>query len=129
MSGTTNDIAVKYVHGWSSMMVDIWHEKIRILEIHNTGFLYSSISALPPTMINGDAVIPHKFVEYGLYVDAGTGKGYSRDNGGDLGFHPARSARPWFNEKYYKSFMALRDAMADIYGQEFVKRITVVFRH
>ncbi len=123
----SNELLDKYVDEWSDMMVIIWQDKIRQMDIRDTGNLYNSIAAESVQDLNGTFVIPHKFVEYGIYVDAGVGKGFTPGNGGDLGFTPSREPRPWFNKKYYASFLTLRDAVQDIIGNEFMNRIVAAF--
>lgn len=125
MITTNENTLTKYVDGWSMKMVDIWLEKIRMLEIYDQGGLYNSVESLAISSVGGQTLIPHRFVEYGMYVDAGVGKGFKRDNGGDLGFNPVRQPRPWYHLKYYASFMVLRDAVSDIYGNESLRRITM----
>lgn len=114
---------LEYINAWSDMMATIWQDKLRQLPVFRTGALYNSIAE---GSVSGDAntVIVHRFLEYGIYVDAGTGSGYKRGNGGDLGFIPDREARPWFSKKYFASYMNLVEAMAEIYGEEFARRIT-----
>jgi hypothetical protein len=43
-------------------------------------------------------VITHKFMEYGLYVAAGVGKGYVHGNGGSLSFLEGKHAEYYFGE-------------------------------
>lgn len=114
----------KYVYAWSDMMATIWQDKLRQLDVYNTGTLYNSIADGIVSENAGNTQIVHRFVEYGIYVDAGTGVGFKRGNGGDLGFSPTREARPWFSKKYFASYMNLVEAMAEIYGEEFARRIT-----
>ena len=125
MITTNENTLAKYADEWSMKMVDIWLEKIRMLDIYDTGALYNSVESLSVSALGGQTLIPHRFIEYGLYVDAGVGKGFKRGNGGDLGFTPVRQPRPWYHIKYYASFMVLRDAVTDIYGKESARRITM----
>lgn len=123
-----NDSARRYISGWDEMMVDIWQERIRALGIIHTGTLYRSVRSLGVRDVGSSVVIPHSFVEYGIYVDAGVGKGFRRGNGGDLGFTPLRQPRPWLMKKYYASFFNLREAMAELTAREAIDRITAEFR-
>ncbi len=122
------DPARRYISAWDEMMVDIWQERIRRLGIIHTGTLYRSVRSLGVRDEGGTVVIPHSFIEYGIYVDAGVGKGFRHGNGGDLGFHPLREPRPWLTKKYYASFFNLRDAIAELLGREAMDRITAEFR-
>ena len=109
------------------MMVTIWQDKLRQLDVIDTGNLYASVAASGVQGVDGTYVIPHKFVEYGIYVDSGVGKGFTPGNGGDLGFTPLREPKPWFSKKYYASFLTLRDAVSDILGHDFMNRIASAF--
>ena len=74
----------EYERGWSKMMIDIWREKIQQLSISDSGALSASFQELVNT---GEVTtIEHKFLQYGLFVAAGVGKGFAHDNGGDLLF-------------------------------------------
>ena len=74
----------QYERGWSKMMIDIWREKIQQLNISDSGALRASFEELVTT--GHVTTIEHKFLQYGLFVAAGVGKGFAHDNGGDLLF-------------------------------------------
>ena len=74
----------EYERGWSKMMVDIWREKIQQLNIDDSGALRDSMQELVST--GQVTTIEHKFLQYGLFVAAGVGKGFAHGNGGDLLF-------------------------------------------
>ena len=80
----TQDEIIRYERGWSKMMLDIWAEKIQQLNITDTGSLKGSLQELVTT--GNVTTIEHKFLQYGLYVSAGVGKGFYRGNPGDLLF-------------------------------------------
>lgn len=74
----------RYERGWSRMMVDIWREKIAKLNISDSGALQASFEEVVST---GEVTtIEHKFLQYGLFVAAGVGKGFEHGNPGDLLF-------------------------------------------
>lgn len=73
-----------YERGWSKMMIDIWREKIQQLNITDSGALRDSMTELVQT--GQVTTIEHKFLQYGLFVAAGVGKGFYHDNPGDLLF-------------------------------------------
>ena len=74
----------QYERGWSKMMTDIWREKIQQLNITDSGALQG---ALPELVTTGQVTtIEHKFLQYGLFVAAGVGKGFAHGNPGDLLF-------------------------------------------
>lgn len=111
----------KYEEGWTREMVNFWRERMLKLEIYRTGALYKSLTS----SINGNT-IEHKFLTYGIYVAAGVGNGYKRDNGGDLPFlkdwkanNKHRKKRDWFTRKYYSSVMKLGEVEASHYGEAY----------
>ena len=75
---------LEYEKGWARMMGDYWRERMEKLRTIDTGTLYKNISARVEE--GAVTVIEHKFMQYGIYVAAGVGKGYLHDNGGDLPF-------------------------------------------
>lgn len=74
----------QYERGWSRMMVDIWREKIIQLNITDSGALQQSFEEVVTT--GQVTTIEHKFLQYGLFVAAGVGKGFYHGNPGDLLF-------------------------------------------
>lgn len=67
----------RYERGWSKMMIDIWREKIVQLNISDSGALQGSLQELVTT--GQVTTIEHKFLQYGLFVAAGVGKGFDID--------------------------------------------------
>ena len=80
----TKEQIEQYERGWSRMMIDIWREKIIQLNITDSGALQGSLQELVTT--GQVTTIEHKFLQYGLFVAAGVGKGFAHGNGGDLLF-------------------------------------------
>ena len=74
----------EYERGWSKMMVDIWREKIDKMNVSDSGALRDSFHELVST--GKVTTIEHKFLQYGLFVAAGVGKGFYHGNPGDLKF-------------------------------------------
>ena len=74
----------QYERGWSRMMIDIWREKLQQLNITDSGALRDSMEELVTT--GNVTTIEHKFLQYGLFVTAGVGKGFEHGNPGDLLF-------------------------------------------
>lgn len=109
----------KYMEAWERMMVNIWREKIEHLKVIKTKRLYSDINGNVTSQGEDIHSITHQFMEYGIFQDCGTGKGYSKGNGGDLGFTPTRVPREWFSRAYFASVMTLKEEMAYQYGEEF----------
>jgi|GEM_PF-283356 len=80
----TKEQIEQYERGWSRMMIDIWREKIIQLNITDSGALQGSLQELVST--GHVSTIEHKFLQYGLFVAAGVGKGFAHGNGGNLLF-------------------------------------------
>lgn len=80
----TKEQIEQYERGWSMMMIDIWREKIIQLNITDSGALQGSLQELVST--GHVTTIEHKFLQYGLFVAAGVGKGFAHGNGGNLLF-------------------------------------------
>lgn len=141
-----NDVD-RYIDEWTRVQLMIWQEKIERLRIVRSGALHQSFrSAITHASSgSGAATIAMKFLQYGIYQALGTGRGYTRGNGGDLPFlgkvyrqehkldiprkvGPAwggyetsgkpRKARDWYSKKLYMSTMAMVEDLARILGEE-----------
>lgn len=111
----------KFVEGWNNTMVDIWIERIRLLDVVDTGALRASPLELP-VRADGrfyDITLSQTFLEYGLWQDLGTGREVPIGNPGDIERPKVRERRRWFSTKYYSSIMKLRDFMGRSLGDEF----------
>lgn len=111
----------KFVEGWNNTMVDIWRERIRLLDVVDTGALLGSPVQLPVRSDGRfyDITLSQTFLEYGLWQDLGTGREVPIGNPGDIGRDKKRERRRWFSTKYYASIMKLRDFMGQSLGAEF----------
>lgn len=111
----------KFVEGWNNTMVDIWRERIRLLDVVDTGALLGSPLQLPVRSDGRfyDITLSQTFLEYGLWQDLGTGREVPIGNPGDIGRDKKRERRRWFSTKYYASIMKLRDFMGRSLGAEF----------
>lgn len=73
------------------MMVTIWREKIMRLHVVDTVLLHNDITENVTMGSSELTVIQHKFMEYGIYQDCGTGRGYEIDgqlyNDGHRGYN------------------------------------------
>ena len=128
---TDREVELRYIKGWCEMMVEIWHDRLMQLRIKDTGALYNSLQG----QFEDGAIrtITHKFLEYGIYVAAGVGKGYTHGNsGGDdvnglqflrghkeywYGHH--RQRRDWFATKYIASMHKLLEKEVEFNGLEY----------
>lgn len=106
-------------------MIDIWVDRIKKLDVVDTGALMRSPISLP-VQADGrffDLTLSQSFLEYGIWQDLGTGRNTAIGNTHkkDMdGWSNKREARRWFSTKYYASVMKLRDFMALSLGREFV---------
>ena len=112
----------KFVLAFNDTMVNIWKERITMLDVIDTGNLLNSVVAVK---CNADGQYLHielaqAFRTYGLWQDLGVGKEVYRGNPSDIGRDKVRKARPWFSTKYYRSVMNLKDFMTDNIAKEFL---------
>ena len=116
----------RYVRAFNDTMVQIWKEKIVLLGVKDTGSLLNSVIAVRTDADNKilDIALEQSFLEYGIYVDSGTGKEVPRGNPGDIGKAKAREAKPWFFKKHLASLYNLREFMAENTGQEIADAIS-----
>lgn len=123
----------QYEQRWTQFMVKFWQEKMMSFSppVYDTGTLHDTLAGVlhPGT----PTTIEHRFREYGLYVAAGTGRGYRRGNSGKddengLQFmrhgkynkgKGHRQRRDWFARKYLYSIHRLNDYEASFYGEAY----------
>ncbi|MFW5494006.1 MAG: hypothetical protein ACOCOR_07325 [Prevotella sp.] len=123
----------QYEQRWTDFMVKFWQEKMMKFSppVYDRGALYHSlVGVLHP---GSPTTIEHRFLEYGIYVAAGTGNGYRRGNSGKddengLQFLRGkkwnkgkghRHRRDWFAKKYLYRILRLNDFEATFYGQAY----------
>ena len=115
------DARQKYILAFNTTMLEIWKERITLLEVIDTGLLLRSPLSLP-VKADGrffEVTLSQAFLEYGLWQDYGVGRETPRGNSGDIGRRKVRQRRPWFSKKYYASVLNLRDFFGENIGQEF----------
>lgn len=120
----------KYVRAWNEMMLDIWKERITLLDVRDTDSLLRSPLAMP-VQADGrffELSLTQHFLEYGLWQDYGVGAETPRGNSGDIGRAKIRQRRPWFSKAYYASVMNLKDFLAESVGREFQGLIADAFQ-
>lgn len=111
----------KYILAFNHTMIQIWQERITLLNVIDTGSLLRSPLSLP-VRTDGrffEVTLSQAFLEYGLWQDYGVGRETPRGNSGDIGRAKKRQRRPWFSRKYYASVLNLRDFLGENIGQEF----------
>lgn len=118
----------KFTKAFDSTLISMWHEQQykrfgrRTRRNRRTGDLILSTVALQlksdPEALS--VVFRQTFRDYGIYVDAGTGREVFRGNPGDIGRPKVRKAKPWFGKKYYLSVMNLREFYVENLGLQTV---------
>lgn len=142
-----SSVTQEYAREWFQKMVEIWGDKIRLLQVYDTGNLSQSVRT-DNLALNEDTIrMSFEFLHYGVYVDAGVGNGYTHDNGGDLEIlnklyreehgldKPRRRGRKadgkmtsgkprdrkrWFSPSWFISVEVFKEKLAEIYGEEYV---------
>lgn len=128
---TTSAQSEAYTRQWYTKMLQIWRDRIDLMGIVRTGALRSSISGAGLRAEKYDIQATYRFLLYGLYVDAGTGNGYRKGNGGNLrildkGYRrehslgSRRTRRPWYSRSWYISREVLKNKLSQLIGEEFV---------
>ena len=129
--------AQKYSKEWLKMMVRIWQDKLDELKVWDTGRLHNYLMYHNSSLEGMDVDAVFQFMEYGIYVEAGTGNGYKKDNGGDLKFLDSnyryehelgrpRIPKPWFDKSWYISGQVLKEKYAELIGEAFVGAFNVL---
>lgn len=116
----------KYYRAFAGTLVKIWQEKIVLLNAVRSGDLYRSVATQSTSAEDGYLKMEfvHKFLEYGIYVNYGTGSNTWRGNPGDIGRENRRQRKMWFSTKYYASMMNIREFMAKNIGEEYCNIVT-----
>ena len=80
--------AKKYSEAWADMMRKIWADRVARMRAWDTGELHSSVTRYNTHPLFRDSSIEFafRFIQYGIYVDAGVGNGYYKGNDGKLEF-------------------------------------------
>ena len=126
-----------YAHAWYTKMTQIWQDRIAYYGIHHTGALLASVRGGHLTADELTMTAEFTFLQYGIYVDRGTGRGYKRGNGGDLHFlgkdyraahhlGRARQARPWFTPSWHISCLVISHEAARAAGTLYAATITTL---
>lgn len=133
-NGTNQDVVRdihEYSQAWYEMMTRIWRDRLNMLVQRDTGTLFHSVQN-GSLQINGMSVqAAFRFVEYGVYVDAGTGNGYTRGNGGYLGIKDrlyrkqhkmgkTRERKPWFSKSWAISRKVIADKFQSLLGERYI---------
>lgn len=114
---TTTTNKDEYYRAWAKMMVTIWQDKIAMLNVRDTGELFSSFITEVVSQSGGDIdKITFAYLYYGRMVDMGVGRGVTM---ADAGTGSGRKKKPWYNKTWYHSIKVLTEKRAQLYGEEF----------
>lgn len=104
---------------WANIVLEIWMEGLMKHKVMNTGALWNSLIQHVVAQADGStARIDFFFLYYGIYVDIGTGKEFSRGNSGDIGaskptgYKPKRIPKPWYSKAFYGQTKRLAEIIA-----------------
>ena len=122
------DERIKYVSAFFLTMRKIWAEQVVLLGAVDTQHLLWSVRANVGQSVTDKDVRAveqqWEFLEYGLWVNYGTGREVSRGNPGDIGRDKVRQKKVWFSTKFFASFMNMKEFMADNLGKEFLGMVS-----
>lgn len=121
----------EYGKGWYDMMVRIWRDRLQMMRVYRTGSLLGSVAGSGLQQQGYSMQAAFRFLEYGVYVDAGTGNGYTRGNGGNLEIldkayryknkmGKQRKRRPWFSRSWAISSRVIAEEWQKSVGDSFV---------
>ena len=135
--GTTEEFRVDWDR-FGEIVIEKWQKKLLEKDVYDTGNLYRSIeygyratNALNQVVGRGQAsevkagTIPDmfsfRFPLYGIYVERGVGRGYTRGNGGELvkfkGVGRGRERRTWYYRIFANERHLLGEMVAEQYGR------------
>lgn len=147
--GTADEFEVNW-DKFGELVIKDWQEKLLEKKIYDTGNLYRSIeygyratNALGQIVGRGHAsevkagtvpdVFTFKFPMYGIYVERGVGRGYTRGNGGDLvkfkGTGRSRERRTWYYRIFAHERHRLGELVAEQYGRAAASMIHTLETH
>lgn len=147
--GTADEFEVNW-DKFGELVIKDWQEKLLEKKIYDTGNLYRSIeygyratNALGQIVGRGHGsevkagtvpdVFTFKFPLYGIYVERGVGRGYTRGNGGDLvkfkGTGRGRERRTWYYRIFAHERHRLGELVAEQYGRTAASMIHTLETH
>lgn len=147
--GTADEFEVNW-DKFGEIVIEKWQERLLEKDIYDTGNLYRSIeygyrasNALGQIVGRGHAsevkagtvpdVFSFRFPLYGIYVERGVGRGYTRGNGGDLvkfkGTGRSRERRTWYYRIFAHERHRLGELVAEQYGRAAASMIHTLETH
>lgn len=122
--------AAAYQEAWAEKMVQIWTDRILMAGAVRTGTLLRSVQRGASSITDAESLMTFRFVQYGLYVDRGTGRGYTRGNGGDIrrlardyqgrDKMKQREKTRWFTRSWNISLRVLANNLSNRLGKEYL---------
>jgi hypothetical protein len=122
---------------WASIVISKWRQKLTAMKIGHTGNLFRSFYYHVHNNAQGNPyLILFTFEKYGLYVDAGVGRGVSKGNSGNLEKYAHfsnqtkskvlnREKKRWFSSVYYREVKRLQEIVAQKYGDKASQEIVI----
>lgn len=132
---------------FGEIVIERWQKKMLEKGIFDTGTLYRSIeynyravNAMNQVVGRGSGTshggvkvpdwLAFSFPMYGIYVERGVGRGYSRGNGGELvkfeGRGRGRERRTWYYRIFVNQRSQLGKLVAKAYGKAAARSITSI---
>lgn len=102
--------ATQSVRRWADIVIERWQQKIKQLDVIDTGELYKSFAAQVISDAAGDPVkVTFTFLYYGRFSDMGAGIGMEAGN---------RQRKPWYSSVFIREVNMLGMLMAKRYGYD-----------
>ncbi len=132
---------------FGEIVIERWQKKLLEKGIFDTGTLYRSfeynyraVNAMNQVVGRGSGTshggvkvlewLAFSFPMYGIYVERGVGRGYSRGNGGELvkfeGRGRGRERRTWYYRIFVNQRSQLGKLVAKAYGKAAARSITSI---
>ncbi len=106
------------IEAWADIVQEHWRYKLNKLNVGQTGSLYDSHKKNVFSVNGTPQKVRFTFKDYGIYVNYGVGREFSRGNKGDIGFKPKRKEKRWFSGVIFRETHILSRILAKEYGQE-----------
>lgn len=130
---------------FSEIVIEKWQEKLIEKKIYATGALYSSFEYNYRAVNSANQIVGRgsgggmksvpdyfafSFPMYGIYVERGVGRGYTRGNGGDLVQFKergrSRERRWWYYNIFVRERKRLGELVSQAYGRAAASQILTI---
>ncbi len=149
MSRNNRNESLEFEVDWDEfcrIVIERWQNKMLDKDIYDTGTLYRSIEYGYRTVNSNNVAIGRgagkirtasvpdmmyfSFPMYGIYVEKGVGRGYTRGNSGDLvkfkGTGRGRERRTWYYRIFANQRHRLGEMVGEIYGRQAMSMIHTI---